>query len=208
MLIAQSINYDDLDALNSQLALFFWGGLLFCLLVLCGLYFFAWWVFNRPDARSPYSKKKMARGSDLTFEAVSHIQDFLEAQGMAMFDPQKAAVCRQTGRIFPDALNIFGSIKIPKTYLKRKYAGAFVSWGSLSKLEQEKILSVYTESKKVLEGFQTVYSCKEELPWNTKSAYLLEKPGPLYVDKQSNALLGWKCVPASNLEVLILKSPL
>ncbi|HEV8052714.1 MAG TPA: hypothetical protein VGP47_09475, partial [Parachlamydiaceae bacterium] len=79
----------------------------------------------------------------------------------------------------------------------------YVSWGSLT-AEQQGIIRNGHDS---LEGFQTDFSSPNPLPRAVEAKYALSKPGPLYVDINTKVLLGWKCVPDTDLEVLIVQKP-
>jgi hypothetical protein len=59
-----------------------------------------------------------------------------------------------------------------------------------------------------LEGFQTEFSSSQPKPQNVEAKYAFAKPGPLYVDVETKVLLGWKCVPDTDFEVMIVQKPL
>ncbi len=58
-----------------------------------------------------------------------------------------------------------------------------------------------------LEGFQIELSSKTANPRAIEPQYALAQPGPLYVDIDSLVLVGWKSVPYTDLEVLIVQRP-
>lgn len=58
-----------------------------------------------------------------------------------------------------------------------------------------------------LDGFQFTYSSKNPGPRQIEGRYALSSPGPLYVDLETYTLLGWKNVPGTDLEVLIVQKP-
>lgn len=120
-----------------------------------------------------------------------------------MFDFDKAALCRETGRIFPNSVTWYGTIKVDWTFLQKRYPGNYVSWGSLSDYQKEIVRS----SHHTLEGFQTEYSSPQPAPSKIESFYAMTIPGPLYVDLDTNVLLGWKSVPLTDLEVLVVQKP-
>lgn len=120
-----------------------------------------------------------------------------------MFDFEKAALCRETGRIFPNAVSWLGIIKVDWTFLNKRYPGNYVSWGSLSDSQQEMIRSYHHS----LEDFQTEISCKEPAPSKVDPESAASIPGPLYVDLDTKVLLGWKSVPLTDLEVLVVQKP-
>jgi hypothetical protein len=179
------------------------------LLVLVGLaasFFFGWWMSRWAAAPSPYTGNPLRRGSDLRYLAVERVLRFLydmHDYHNRMFDLNRAAICRETGRIFPEALTWYGAIKIDWDFLRKRYPGKFVSWGSLS--EEQRLLIV--DRHNTLEGFQTEYSSPTPSPRAVEPEYAYRKPGPLYVDVDTAVLLGWKCVPNTELEVLILQKP-
>jgi hypothetical protein len=121
-----------------------------------------------------------------------------------IFDIEKAAYCRETGRIFPRALNWFNAIQVDWSFLQKRYPGNYVSWGSLSE-EQKSIIQNLHAS---LEGYQIQYSSPQPSPKKIDPKYAYTKPGPLYVDLETGILLGWKIVPDTDLEVLIVQKPL
>ena len=61
----------------------------------------------------------------------------------SIFDFGKAAFCRETGRIFPNVVTWYGTIKVDWTFLNKRYPGNYVSWGSLSEYQQEMIRSAH-----------------------------------------------------------------
>ena len=120
-----------------------------------------------------------------------------------MFDVTQAALCRDTGRLFPNALTWYGTLKVDWKFLRKRYPGNFVSWGSLSEFQQLKIRDKHGS----LEGFQTEFSSPTPSPRAIEPEYAYKKPGPLYVDIDTSVLLGWKEVPETDLEVLIVQRP-
>lgn len=120
-----------------------------------------------------------------------------------MFNLDKAALCRETGRLFPNAVTWYGTIKVDWTFLNKRYPGHYISWGSLSDYQQEIIRSAH----ETVEGFQTEYSSRRTAPSQVEPFYAMTVPGPLYVDLDTKVLLGWKCVPLTDLEVMIVQKP-
>ena len=119
------------------------------------------------------------------------------------FDLNKAAICRTTGRIFPDSVTWYGAVEVDWNFLQKRYRGEYVSWGSLTE-EQKTIIK---ERHLSLEGFQTKFSSPNPSPRFIEPEYAYTIPGPLYVDIRTGILLGWKCVPDTELEVLIVQKP-
>lgn len=161
---------------------------------------------GRPDV-SPYSGLPMRAGGDLSYAARERILRFLfdmKAYDNRMFDLSKAAVCRETGRVFPDAINFLSQIRVNWGFLTKRYPGSYVSWGSLSEEQKEEVLSHHGE---VL-GYQMKESSKVASPRLIEPEFALLKPGPLYVDFEKKVLLGWKEVPDTEFEVLIVQKPI
>lgn len=121
-----------------------------------------------------------------------------------VFPMRRAMICRETGRIFQNAYNWWGRPTVSWAFLQRRYKGTWVSWGSLTPELQSEIKEAH-EGK--VEGFQTKRSSPTPSPRGIEEEYIHTKPGPLYVDVQSKVLLGWKSVPETNLEVLIIQKP-
>ncbi len=161
---------------------------------------------GRPDV-SPYSGLPLRYGSDLSYAAKEKILKYLfdlKAYDNRMFDLNYAAVCRETGRVFPDALNLFSQIRVNNPgFLTKRYPGHYVSWGSLSEEQKREVLSHHAEVK----GFQ-MESSTEPSPRLIEPEFALLKPGPLYVDFDRKVLLGWKEVPNTEFEVLIVQKPI
>lgn len=167
-------------------------------------YLGGWWLMNREGNRSPYTKSKMRRGEELTFYACERIYSFLqeiENSDNPIFDINKASFCEKTGRIFPDTVNARDIITVGWSFLNHKHHGNWVSWGSLTKEQQDAILLHHD----TVAGFQIVKSSSWSSPKKVEMEYILEKPGPLYVDKGTKTLMGWKNVPGTSLEVLVVQ---
>lgn len=185
---------------------------LFCLAIL-GVFFllvFAFWLTYRYNQRqsclSPYSGMPLRRGADLSYFSVERVLRYLyELQDSSnlMFDLRYSAVCRETGRIFPDSITWMDTISVDWNFLQKRRPGQYVSWGSLTADQQAYIKQIHGS----LEGFQTDFSSPDPLPRAIEPQYALAKPGPLYVDIDNYVLLGWKIVPDTDLEVLIIQWP-
>src|SRR5262249_24979434 len=120
-----------------------------------------------------------------------------------LFEIKKAALCRETGRIFPDAVTWYDTIKVDWSFIQKRHPGTYVSWGSLSDAQKNSIRAIHES----LEGFQTMDSSLNPSPRMVEAKYVFEKPGPLYVDIERGVLVGWQCVPDTELEVLIVQKP-
>ena len=155
----------------------------------------------------PYSGLPLRSASDISYTSKTRVAKFLaEFPGYdnQLFKFYRSALSRETGRIFPNCVTWLGKIKVDWTFLQKRYPGYYVSWGSLS-MEQQRMIR---EAHGSLEGFQTEFSSPTPSPKLVELQFIYAKPGPLYVDLDSKVLVGWQCVPNTNLEVLIVKKPL
>lgn len=196
-----------LAAINSVDIVFFGLFILITLLVFVALLAVSIWINRIPDTPSLYSRLPMRRATELPYDSKEKVLRFLfymHQYDNRIFSIKKAAFCRETGRIFPNAITWYNKIKIDWSFLQQRYPGHYVSWGSLTE-EQQLIVSNVHDS---LDGFQTELSSPEPQPSHIEAMYAFAKPGPLYVDIESKVLLGWKIVPGTDLEVLIVQKPL
>jgi len=155
---------------------------------------------------SPYTGLPLQAAYSLPLPTKQKIYAYLKDQGG--FDNQpfrfaKAAFDRETGRIFQDCVDWKGKMEVDWTFLLKRYNGQWVSWGSLSEELKRKV----KERHSSMEGFQTERSSPEPSPTKIEPLYAYTKPGPLYVDLQSMILMGWKLVPDTSVEVLIVQQP-
>lgn len=171
------------------------------------LLLWAGWVLSKPKlACSIYSGLPLRYATDISYPSLVKLGEYFVGYSEydnRMFKIRNAAVCRETGRIFPDCVNWRGKISLNWNFLQKRYPGHYVSWGSLTFDQQRTI----REAHETLEGFQTVFSSSKPAPRDVEPHYALAKPGPLYVDLNTKVLLGWKSVPDSFLEVLIVQKP-
>lgn len=161
---------------------------------------------RREASLSPYTGLPLRRATGLSYlarERVYRVLHQLNQYDNRLFDLRKAALCRETGRIFPNCVTWYDTIKLDWTFLQKRFPGHFVSWGSLNSDQQAAIKNVHQDMK----GFQTMFSCPEPSPRLVDERYVYEKPGPLYVDVNTGTLVGWKCVPDTDLEILIVQKP-
>lgn len=195
-----------IGAVSSSDIAFFSVTILIVFLLLFATFCFGWWMSTRTGSVSPYSGLPLRRGSDLSYDAMEKVLRFLYKMHQydnRMFDLNKAAVCRETGRVFPNSISWYDIIRVDWNFLKKRYPGNWVSWGSLTREQQEYIRDAHN----TMDGFQTIFSSTNPAPRAIEPRYALEKPGPLYVDIDTRILMGWKCVPDSELEVLIIQKP-
>lgn len=179
-------------------------------LILFALFIFGMWLTRRQNegSLSPYSKTPLRRGSDLSYQAKVEVLRFMfnmHEYDNRIFELRKSAVCRDTGRIFPNAFTWYGTIDVDWSFLNKRYPGKYVSWGSLSPEQQEIIRCAHDN---FIHGFQTDFSSRIPQPNKVEAKYAFSKPGPLYVDLETKVLLGWKCVPNTDLEVLVVQKPM
>jgi hypothetical protein len=166
------------------------------IVVMGGLLWFGWWVSRKRGSVSPYTKKPMALGIDEFM--LSHPQP-----DNPPIDFETASICPDTGRIFPNTV-VRGIVLLDWNFIQRRYPGRFVSWGSLSDYEKATIKLCHD----TLAGYQYETSCPKPIPRDIDAYYAQQKPGPLYVDRQTKILLGWKEVPGTELEVMIVQLPI
>lgn len=182
-------------------------GVLLAFLILFGFFWFSIWLSRRSPGISPYSGLPLRKGSDLSWAAKEKIYRVLfdlHEYDNRMFDLDQAAVCRETGRVFFDAVTWFDNIKVDWTFLRRRYPGNYVSWGSLTPAQQQEVKAMHAP----LDGFQTAKSSPHPAPRMVDPEFAFERPGPLYVDWETKVLLGWKQVPDTAFEVLIVQKPI
>lgn len=196
----------DILKLGETAIFLFVGSILLCLLMMIGLLWLGWWVTRVQGSVSPYSGKPMKRGEDLSKSTVAEIERFLrrlDPIDNPIFDTSYAAICRETGRVFPDSVNRFGVISLNWNFLNNRYPGKWISWGSLDPVRQADIRSCHDN----MEGFQLETNSTQPMPKNVDSYHAMAKPGPLYVDITTKTLMGWQCVPGTTLELLIVQRP-
>lgn len=175
-------------------------------LLMVGLLWYGYKASLRRPPNSLYGDLPLRGATELPYESIGRVYLYLMSihqYDNRMFNINRAAVCRTTGRIFPNAVDLFGRIKLDWTFLQEHYQGDYISWGSLSEAQQNEIKRAHHS----LEGFQTEFSSPDPSPRAITPEYALEHPGPLYVDLQTKVLLGWKRVPGTELEVLIVQKP-
>lgn len=180
--------------------------ILIVVLILFALCVFGIWLSKRAPSLSPYSRQPLRRATDLSYYAAEKMLRFLydtHQYDNRIFSLKKAALCRETGRVFPNAVTWYDRIKLDWTFLQKRYPGSYVSWGSLTTEQQEIIRNAHD----TLVGFQIDFSSPYPSPKQLEAKYAFAKPGPLYVDINTKVLLGWKCVPDTDLEVLIVQKP-
>lgn len=191
---------------STTAVIFFSLAILACFLLLVVACWMAWRFTQRETCVSPYSGLPMRRGSDLSYYSVERILRYmyeLQDYNNRLFEVRSSALCRETGRLFPNSLTWYDTLSVDWSFLQKRRPGQYVSWGSLSKDQQEYLKEIHGD----LEGFQVEFSSSNPLPRAIEPEYALLQPGPLYVDIDTYVLVGWKVVPGTELEVLIVKMP-
>jgi hypothetical protein len=180
---------------------------LIVLLLIFGVLILSWYLMkHRRISLSPYTKLPLRKAMELPPASIARIFKFMSSFhefDNIMFDIRKASYCRETGRLFPNSLTFVGEIKVDWTFLKKRYPGNWVSWGSLDAAQQAAIGALHLS----LDGYQTAFSSPDPSPRSIAEQFAYSIPGPLYVDLATNNLLGWKIVPNTDLEVLIVQKP-
>lgn len=195
----------DIDTSKWVIILAFGVLLAFFLLVL--IFWFGWWVSQRARGASPYTGLPLRLATELPYysaeKVLLYLRDYYQYDNRP-FKLYRASFCRETGRIFPDSVNLFDIVRVDWSFLQKRYPGNYVSWGSLNDQQKEAIRQAHES----LEGFQTESSSPTPSPRAVEPEFAFTKPGPLYVDFQTKVLLGWKIVPSTSLEVLIVQKPI
>lgn len=171
------------------------------------LVWFATFMGTKRGSTSPYTKQPLLLGVDIAVSLQRHIEGFLLSLPQPendLFEFSKAAVCNQTGRIFPNCVTPGEVIHLKWNFLQKRYPGRYVSWGSLNETQKAIIRTCHQS----MEGFQVDISSSRPLPQEIEPYYAMIKPGPLYVDMSTKILLGWQIVPGTDFEVLVVQKPI
>lgn len=189
-----------------DIALF--GILLFIiLLVLATFTIFEYWKNKKSNSLSPYTHQPLLRATSLSYSAKEKVLKYLfnlHQYDNRIFSFAHAALCRETGRLFINCVTWYDKIELNWNFLQKRYPGNYVSWGSLSQEQQE----IVRNRHHTLEGFQTDFSSPLPQPRAIEARYAFAVPGPLYIDIETCIILGWKCIPDTDLEVLIVQKPI
>lgn len=199
----QPLPFDFMDYTSVTLL----GGVMLAITAM--MVFVLWFGWRASQIRPPISlfgNLPLRPAIELSYESIGRVYLFMTAIHQfdnRMFSIHRASVCRATGRIFPNSIDFFGRIHVDWNHLRKRYRGNYVSWGSLNEEQQADVIRLHRS----LEGFQTQISSPLPSPRAITAEYSLQKPGPLYVDVETKVLLGWKQVPGTELEVLIVQKP-
>ncbi len=197
----------DIETLGEGAIIILLASFLLVIGVMMFLLWIGWFSSKKRGSQSPYSKQPMSLGVDIAPSIRRFVDEFMLSHPQPENEPfefDTAAICQETGRIFPNAVFRGQFVRLGWDFLERRYPGRYVSWGSLDEQEQATLRMLHES----LAGYQTEMSCPRALPSEVDSYYGLTKPGPLYVDRVKKVLLGWKEVPGTEFEVLIVQLPL
>ena len=148
----------------------------------------------------------MRLGIDVARSMTCMVDVFMQDQPQPenpKIDFAAAAYCPATGRIFPNCVGPNEQVTLTWDFLSHRHKGTYVSWGSLSE-EEQGILKLLHGS---LEGYQTEKSSKRFRPEDVEEEFCSLAPGPLYVDRKEKVVIGWKKVPGTHFEVLVVQRP-
>lgn len=156
--------------------------------------------------KSPFSGLPLRKGGELSFFAEKKLHEFYMSLPRHFNQTpklDKSTICTSTGRIFPNSISKFGATSNPKDIFLNYPKGDYILWQELSDPLKKTII----ENHDSIKGFQINQLPKytKEQPLNHKFAHI--KPGPLFVDLKTKALLGWKEIPETNLETLVYQPP-
>lgn len=198
----------DIESLGHSVVFVLISSFLLVLAAMSGLLWFGWWVSKKHGSLCLYTKQPMTLGIDVAASVRGFVNDFLLSHPQPENSPidfDTAAISPETGRIFANAAFKGSFVRLGWDFLSKRYPGRYVSWGSLDELERATIRLCHNES---LAGFQTEVSSPRPLPQDVEPHFALTRPGPLYVDRTTKILIGWKEVPGTEFEVLIVQMPI
>jgi hypothetical protein len=183
--------------------------LLALVILLMGTILWIGWTLTVKSKRalSPYSKTPLRYASTIRYTTKFIVQKYLkdmEDYHNRVFNINDAAVDRENGMLFPDCVSWTGRIRVDWTFLQKRRPGNWVSWGSLPIDRQQD----FFEKHGSLTDFQTEFSSPSPLPQNVEMEYVYIKPGPLYVNLENDEVMGWKIIPHTDLQVLVVKEPI
>ncbi len=149
----------------------------------------------------------MRLGIDIAQSIQDYVNQFLIEESSPdnpLIDFTTAAICSETGRIFTNCVTNRGQILISWDFLQKRLPGTYVSWGILSEHEKAVIRLLHA----AVDGFQVDHSSKKIYPSSVEPEFALLSPGPLYIDRRTKILIGWKKVHGTHFEVLFVQRPL
>ena len=184
--------------------------IVFSLIAIFGLFcFLLWFSWKKEKVRGstcPYCRVPMSLGIDVARSMTNMVDVFMEDQPQPenpKIDFATAAYCPTTGRIFPNCVGQGEQVTLDWDFLSKRHKGTYVSWGALAE-EEQGILKLLHGS---LEGFQTEKSSTRLRPEDVEEEFSSIAPGPLYVDRKEKVVIGWKKVPGTHFESLVVQRP-
>lgn len=170
-------------------------------------FFLSFWKVGQRQDPSPYSGIPLRYAREIPYTTRDKINAYIKTildYDNQKIDWEKASFCRETGRIFPNSVTWNGAIRVDWNFLQKKFRGHFVSWGSLSPEKRKEVLKDHDH----LYGFQVEFNSREPAPRLIEESFAYTKPGPLYVDPETHVIIGWKQVPDTAFEVLVVQKPI
>src|SRR6185295_10132738 len=110
----------DIQSLGQEAIVLFFASIVFICVMMVGLLWFGWWVARTRGSLSPYTKQPLMLGVDLPVSIGHHIEEYvksLQQPENKPFEYSKAAICRSTGRIFPNAVKRGEMIQLDWSFL-------------------------------------------------------------------------------------------
>lgn len=175
----------DLQTLTKTILGSFTAGMVFSFLLILIILYAGWKWTNGRWGKSPFTGANLKLGSELTFDAANKVSRYMldhSSDQNPGFDITRAAICPDTGRIFPNAIGELEIPKVSKNYLVHLAKGEWTPVSSLSDKGKERLINH-------VEDF---------------SSYAQDS---LYIDLNTATLIGWKRVPGTSLQLLI-KTPI
>ena len=122
---------------------------------------------------SPYSEMPLRRAGTLRYTTQFIIKRYLkdmEDYDNRQFELNRASLCRETGRIFPDSVNWYGKMHVDWNFLRKRMPGSWISYGSLAEDRRQEIWDKHG----TLAGFQTELSCEKPLPQEIEEEFNIQ----------------------------------
>ena len=195
-----------MEQIDIQTILLIIGTLMVIFATLFAVIWIGWKKEGKRGSGCPYCGKSMRLGADVAFSIRGMVKAFMEEQQGSeneTIDFAQAAYCPVTGMIFPNCLAPGEQVNLSWDFIKARCPGTYVSWGSLS-AEEQGVLKLLHDP---LEGFQMDKSSAHSRPEDVEEDLAMAAPGPLYVDRKEKVLVGWKNVPGTYFQILVVQRP-
>jgi len=182
------------------------GVLVALLLFLVFIFWIGWKREGVRGDRCPYCKRSLRLGTDVARSLAAIVNAFIFEESQLENPPidfASASYCSLTGRIYPNTVDEKERITLSWDFLRRRWSGTFISWGALSEEERGVVRLLHGS----LEGFQTESSSHQPSPELVEVEFSELAPGPLYIDRKTKVVMGWKKVPGTYFEVLVVQQP-